>query len=81
MKQVLKGTKVHLSIPDDIYNYFTRWATEDLRDEDIPVNESSLARKRAEIMVGLLKDFREHNDVEYLDSDWMYDDKKDSQED
>ena len=70
MKQVLSTTKVHLAIPDDIYSYYTRWATEELKNEDNPVNESSLARKRAEIMLGILQGFREHNDIDYLDNEW-----------
>lgn len=70
MKQVVNTTKVHLSISDEIYNYYTRWATEELKNEGTPVNDSSLARKRAELMVGVLQEFREHNDIDYLDNEW-----------
>lgn len=70
MKKIVSTTKVHLAIPDKIYDYYTKWATEDLKEEDNPINESSLARKRAEIMIGILRGFRERNDIDYLDSEW-----------
>lgn len=54
MKRVQSTTKVHLAIPDDLYNFYTNLASAELEDEYTDVNESSLPRMRARLMLNVL---------------------------